>query len=213
MREGSPWVPPVLEHATDYQGLLGCKQDAFLPPFGALVAAASDVGITSLRVGVNSFLLNGIGQVEDMMRSRLPRPRASGARLCACACAEKTDTGPRAHARAAKPSWTPTRAPRPSRSSDPTRMRHRFSRAFDEFLRRARGIRAPCRGARSHHPRSSSRPRAASPRRRTPSRRPRRRGRRRVRRRARRDRSRGDWEASRARCGEKDRARPNCREF
>ena len=78
VREGSPWVSPVLEHATGYQGLLGCKQDAFLPPLGALVAAASDVGITSLRVGVNSFLLNGIGQVEDMMRSRLPRPRASG---------------------------------------------------------------------------------------------------------------------------------------
>jgi hypothetical protein len=78
VREGSPWVSPVLEHATRYQGLLGCKQDAFLPPLGALVAAASDVGVTSLRVGVNSFLLNGIGQVEDMMRSRLPRPRASG---------------------------------------------------------------------------------------------------------------------------------------
>ena len=78
VRKGRPWVPPVLEHATRYQGLVGCKQDAFLPPLGALVAAASDVGVTTLRVGINTFLLNGIGQVEDMMRSRRPPPRASG---------------------------------------------------------------------------------------------------------------------------------------
>ena len=70
VREGSPWVSPVLLHATNYQGLLGCKQDTFLPPLGALLGAVGDVGLTTMRVGVNSFLLNGIGQVDDMLRSK-----------------------------------------------------------------------------------------------------------------------------------------------
>lgn len=80
VRAGSPWVSPVLEHATATRGLLGCKQDAFLPPLGALVAAASDVGVTAMRVGLNSFILNGIGRVEDMMRcDRTSRACASAA--------------------------------------------------------------------------------------------------------------------------------------
>ena len=113
VREGSPWVSPVLLHATAHHGLLGCRQDAFLPPLGALLAAVSDVGVTAMRVGVNSFLLNGIGQVDDMLRYQPPR-------ACECACARlcasrAADSCACVCARAAKQSSTA--APPPARCS------------------------------------------------------------------------------------------------
>lgn len=72
---GQPWRSASEYHAQAFDREIGCLQDPLLPPLGMLGARASQVAITAARVLGNSFVLNGVGLVEELLTQQ---PAAEG---------------------------------------------------------------------------------------------------------------------------------------
>ena len=59
----TPWAPP----RQSVQGERECIEDPLLPPLGMLGARTTEVLVVAARIALNTFVLNGVGQVQELL--------------------------------------------------------------------------------------------------------------------------------------------------
>lgn len=61
----TPWAPPRQSVDSPHE----CIEDPLLPPLGMLGARTTEVLVVAARIALNTFVLNGVGQVQELLTS------------------------------------------------------------------------------------------------------------------------------------------------